>query len=265
MPADVAGLVDAQARGRDLLSGNLLALLARLVRGFGGWYDDEQTRALAVQALGMVRPAQAATAGLTVAYLGRVLDTLRAGGRFTDDTQPYLRVVDDPVAVYERPAAEYRRLRAEGLGHDAALLRAEGRLLLLAETDLRLAMRDASRRRLAAADKVTGYRRVLRPELSRTGSCGLCIAASDRLYKIGDLLPIHERCGCEVMPVTDALDPGRDLNVEDLKALYEAAGSTAAADLKRIRAVVRVHGELGPILRRADHEFRGPEDVPAAA
>jgi hypothetical protein len=59
------------------------------------------------------------------------------------------------------------------------------RVAAVADMDMQLADRAQSRRsspsRPSAVD-ITGYRRVIHPEVSKGGSCGLCIAASDRVY-----------------------------------------------------------------------------------
>lgn len=162
--------------------------------------------------------------------------------------------------VFERPAALFRYLISIGEPNadDQALLRISG----LVDDNLMLAQRLAQQEVLAKAvdldhrgggrgrrrSKIIGYRRVIRPELSRGGTCGMCIAASDRLYKVGELLPIHRRCHCTISAVTEEHDPADDLNAVDLNALYKAAGGTSAAHLKRTRYKVDQHGELGPVL-----------------
>jgi hypothetical protein len=55
----------------------------------------------------------------------------------------------------------------------------------ITDTNMTLAQRGrvpAAFERLEADLRVTGYRRVVHPELSRTGTCGLCIVASDQVY-----------------------------------------------------------------------------------
>ena len=54
------------------------------------------------------------------------------------------------------------------------------------------------------------------------------------------------------------------LNDGTLGELYQAAGSTRGADLKRVRVTVEEHGELGPQLRVRGQHFRGPDEVAAA-
>jgi hypothetical protein len=162
--------------------------------------------------------------------------------------------------VHARPAEVYRDTFAFTLDEDLALERSIAREIQLIETDLMLAARDAEQQ---AMDKleVTRYRRVLRPELSQSGPCGLCIVASDQVYKIADLMPIHNRCKCLTMPIVGNVDPGKSINRDDLKRIYAAAGSTAAEDLKRTRVQVNEHGELGPVLTVRGQKFRGPEDL----
>lgn len=127
---------------------------------------------------------------------------------------------------------------------------------VMADTDMGLAFRhqvvDFNTRR-----NVLRYRRVTRSEKP----CGLCIAASDRIYSKAELLPLHGRCRCGVMPVTHASDPGSTLSNDDLPSLYKAAGGTSAEQLKKVRVVQ--HGELGPLLVEKGQNFRGPAAVAA--
>lgn len=104
-----------------------------------------------------------------------------------------------------------------------------------------------------AGKKVLGYRRVVRPELSKEGPCGLCVVAATNWYTVDKLKPIHNLCKCVAVPVVKDADPGFGWNQEDLRKnldlMYGAAGgSTYGKDLKRIRVKITEHGELGPIL-----------------
>lgn len=104
---------------------------------------------------------------------------------------------------------------------------------------------------------VTGYRRVIHPELSKSGqSCGLCIVASTNIYSRGDLLPIHSGCNCEVSEIYSTkegvFDPGHQINLADLEVFYiEAEGSTNGWDLKKSRYKVVDHPEYGKTLVNA--------------
>ena len=105
---------------------------------------------------------------------------------------------------------------------------------------------------VVGGERVIGWRRVIRPELSRHGSCGLCVVAATQWYTRGDLQAIHHLCKCATLPVTKSADPGLRWNAEDLRRnldeIYGAGGGTAGKKLKRIRVAVREHGELGPML-----------------
>lgn len=114
--------------------------------------------------------------------------------------------------------------------------------------------------------RVIGWRRVIRPELSMHGTCGLCVVAATQWYTRGDLKAIHHLCKCVSLPVTKTSDPGLRWNAEDLRRnldqIYGAAGdSTHGKDLKKIRVVVRDHGELGPILTRQANSWTEKADI----
>jgi hypothetical protein len=163
-------------------------------------------------------------------------------------------------AIFERPAETYRYVVSKG-GVDAAK-QASDRIDSLIDDNLMLSQRLAQQQVLAQAVnlddngnhrgkhgvKVIGYRRVIHPEQSRGGTCGMCIAASDRIYKVAQLMPIHAHCKCTIAPVTEDHDPADDVNAVDLRQLYKHAGGNTGAHLKRTRYQVDEHGELGPVL-----------------
>jgi hypothetical protein len=179
-----------------------------------------------------------------------------------------------PVAAgdqYTRIIDQYRhQIVADGTDETTAADKAMVRLAVAAQTDVTLAVREQVRKTLGPLD-ITGYRRILHPELSKTGPCGLCVVAADRIYHKADLHPIHNRCVCEVLPIIGSMDPGIQLNYDDLAKIYEAGGGTGgdvvkggkrhSGALKRIRVAMAEHGEIGPVLVNADQQFRGPRQV----
>ena len=143
---------------------------------------------------------------------------------------------------------------------DAAVQRAQ----TVAATDVQLAMRNQSQKTLSAAAKqgvIIGYRRVLHPELDKGGVCGLCIAASTRIYKAEHLLAMHTGCECTVLPVTRDFDPGGIINDRDLGSLYTAAGGDTREQLEHTHFEVRHHSELGPVLVAKGAHYRTPAMV----
>lgn len=171
------------------------------------------------------------------------------------------RVAQDPAEAYGRIADNYRwSTTMLGDSPDKAQQKAAVRIATTAETDVTLAVR-AQYQKTMSAQGATGWRRILHPELSQTGPCGLCVVAADRVYKSEDLLPLHNRCVCEVLPVYGRVDPGITLNGDDLAALYEAAGGNTREQLRRISVVLTEHGELGPILVHGNQHYRSPQEV----
>jgi hypothetical protein len=117
-----------------------------------------------------------------------------------------------PGKVFERPAETYRYERSIGTDHETANDKAEQRISSTVDNNMLLSARLASQQTLVRVaekdERIIGYRRIIHPEASKGGVCGLCIAASDRVYHVKELMPIHDRCECTVSPVTTAHDPG---------------------------------------------------------
>lgn len=181
-----------------------------------------------------------------------------------------------PAVPYRRIAEQYRyQVIAEGVPEEKAQNKALVRIEALVRTDITLAVREQYYRNLnlprGQRQQAVGWRRVLHPELSESGPCGLCVVAADRVYKREQLKEIHDRCVCEVLPIYVGADPGLTLNRDDLNRLYDAAGGTGgdvikngrrhSGALKKIRVVLTEHGELGPVLINADQHYRGPAEV----
>lgn len=208
-------------------------------------------RRLGKQISALVTPTQKVMASQEDAYLshlGSMLSgrTVRPVGQVAVAD---LRAGVAPEDVYQRLAVQFRYERSTGTDEPKALEHALTRADVMNQMDVALAARAQDQKALTVMQVAVGYRRVIHPELSKGGACGLCIVASDRRYKKSDLMPLHARCRCSVtMILRGGVDPGGSLNNLDLGDLYEAAGSTKAADLKRTRYTVQDNGELGPVL-----------------
>lgn len=267
-PPRLQTLVDRFAATRESIAEALATRLARL------WVDTNVYSAaevvmLAKAATSDIAAQQRVLARASEAYLRATLFLLGSPARDSRAVTlnpAHLRQVD-LVEAYERPARDVRYLRSTDVVPEKAYSQGLDRLQVMADTDLSLAMRDTFQQIIEPMRTVVGYRRIIRPELSKHGSCGLCVAAADRKYAKAELLPLHGRCNCIVLPIVDIdgeeSDPGIQLNGEDLLRMYKAAGagkpgnfSTYANDLKRIRVQVNTHGEVGPVLSRADWSFR---------
>lgn len=269
--AAVAFWLDQHTGARASLDERTSAIILALYAGVN-LYDRLEVEEAAEQAADTSNTAAVLAAGLMAQYLATVTSAM------TGEDLPAPSVLIPPIRngadmrrVYRRPVKLFRRQVAKGLTPAEAFKQAMDLAATITETNNTLAMREASRLTLAALGEragVTGYRRVLRPELARTGSCGLCIAASDRVYKTALLLPMHANCNCDVLPIIGAAggtgDPGNSLNNLDLADVYAEAGdSSNSYDLKRARFEVHEHGEYGPVLAVAGQQFTGPDDLAA--
>lgn len=192
----------------------------------------------------------------------RVSHATEAVVSYSNGNDPATQVTVTPKdaeneALLERPARGFRWRESVGDSPEDAQRFSITRLDDVIDGNLVIAQRDAEHQVLNAKTRagrvIIGYRRIIHPELSAGGVCGLCVAASDRVYKREALRPIHLRCKCTSAPVTAKYDPGQPLNSSDLARLYTDAGSTSAADLKRTRYTI-TYNELGPVLTPAAGE-----------
>lgn len=231
----------------------------------GDWWNDAVIVAVAgrlgLLELSMIRRLSR----LSVSYADTILREMGVDPKGPLPSLAYPREGVTPMDVAMRPARMFRHLQAQRPdvkpkdwpSKDSEIGQVVSGWLddiyAMLETEVATDATAASNR--ATVDRFAGsgvatYRRIIHPELSTTGTCGLCIAAADRYYSTKTLMPLHDRCKCTVAPVLEGKggDPGLNLTTQDLKALYKAAGSTKAADLKAVRVTTVEHGELGPIL-----------------
>lgn len=240
----------AHSLQREALVDRILAILEAQWGAVTTWDDagiDKFTKAIAP----VVTGAQVMTARMADAYIAQVLSEMTGkrvnptGIQFTGD----LRGI--PTAeVYRRPFVEVFTGLKNGLLFADAFNSGLARLREIGDDDMSLAYRMGTQKSMAA-QKIRDYRRVVRPELSKGGTCPLCHVASENVYHRSKLMPIHTHCRCAVMPIIGRLDPGLRLNSEDLGSLESP---------KEI-PVVRNHGELGPILQIAGQHFTSEAQV----
>lgn len=277
--ARVLALVDGHTAQREKLLARVDKAVQAHVLGFSGWYDHPAITDLTDRLVRVVEAGQRQNAALTDAYLTRVLSELLG-----EDVPSQGHI--DPAGlrqgvthqgVYGRLADQYRYQASLGVAATEITAAVVHRARSVAATDMQLAQTHQARRSMGGndpggpalrfgrgGDRVQGYRRIIRPELSKGSVCGICLAASDRVYGVGDLLPIHTGCVCDVMPIVNGADPGQDLNREELDRLYDDAGSNTRGALVKQRYEITGHGEIGPLLINPKHHHRGPDELPMA-
>lgn len=269
--AELEAWIDLHTAAREGLDERTAAAILMLYAGIS-LADAAAVEEAAEAAADTSNTAALLAAGLMAQYLTTVTNTMSGENLPTPAVLlGPLRNGADMRRVFQRPAKLYRRQVAKGVPPAEAFKQAMNYAAGLTESNNTLAMREAARLTmvaLAPSAGVTGYRRILRPELSKTGiSCGLCIVASDRVYKTSQLMPIHPpSCNCDILPVVGAAggagDPGNSFNNLDLQDLYALAGDSSDSDaLKKVRVQVNEHGEYGPVLTYSGQKFTDWRDI----
>lgn len=254
--------VERHAARADSILAALLRLLLGLWGGFHAWDNEPMVTARIARTVYLVDQAIARSRDEARSYGESVIRDLEARiGRLANNDGVYPRSGASYKQVYARPLEQLMYALSQGKTQQEAEDAFFDRLEDLIGDDLRAAERDELDEIWNASPDVVGWRRVIHPERSKHGPCGLCIVAADRFYTRGDLMALHGGCVCTTMPITKKHDPGLKLNREDLDRIYAAAGSNYAADLKRVRIDFREHGELGPVLVNERQHWRDVEEV----
>ncbi|MFW0183779.1 hypothetical protein ACN082_09810 [Rothia sp. CCM 9417] len=257
--ASIARFVDAQTLAIESIVKSLVDALVALWSGVETWNEEGISFARA-QSVELVESAQAEARRVVYAHSlpvyqqAGVSENQLSMGDLGLDTPDYPRRGVTAFEVWERPLREYRKKASSGASKQQAVSAALSRVETVADMEVRLAKRDQEARINLASERVMGYRRLIHPELSETGVCGLCVAAATRIYHRGDLSAIHPSCKCTIAPVTRTADPGLHLNDDDLRELYKRAGGTGKSSLSNVRLVDFVSGELGPVLTKEGTE-----------
>lgn len=187
--APVDGVYRAQrARLRSIVLAATAGIWARQHNG------DEQQAVRAM--LGTVYAGQAQTVALVDAYMAIKAGTTPQGLDAAKYTVESIRGVS-AEELYRRPWGALGGQLANGAKFADAMTSAQASLSRLVSTDLQLSQTYSARDWMTNDPSVTGYERV-----AGGSACTLCEAASQGVYHSADLMPIHENCSCDVVPVT---------------------------------------------------------------
>lgn len=267
--------IESYSASSEQLKEQTAAAAYELWSNFRGWYDTDAVNALAAQVAALSTISQQYAAGSTMEYVAGIAavtgaTSAAAGSVPVGAPLDALAIIRNAIPlslVHTRPSEVYKRAIALGYTTERATGLALARAQNLIITDLTLQEREVELEMLQRLG-ITHYRRIIHPELSRTGTCGLCIAAASRKYSTGELMPIHPpSCKCTVMPIVGDHDPGDMLNQQSIDDLYKLvareSNSTGKSDLSHIRVAYQVneHGEYGPVLSKVNDHFRDPTKV----
>lgn len=197
-------------------------------------YDEDDADAFITAALPLVTAGQLQSVRLTDAYLARMLRRQPIGLDAADVTGPAVRGGTDMRTVYRRPFIQLWSALSDGTDYQAAVGMGLTRAVMTARTDVQLTHRAALQ---AAQDRdpaIRGFQRV-----ADSGACAYCQMIDGAFVKSADAMPLHPGCGCGLEPRTEPVDTPV---LPDAVAVHE-------------------HGELGPVVGDAAHDFTAQSDL----
>lgn len=223
--------IAAEARVRKLTAAKIERIWLDL-----GSYDREDLPRWLERVIPVVEAAQRQSVVVTDSYLAQAMDRRPLGIDPTDLPGRNAAPEDEWV----RPMTKTWAALGGGKSWEEARRMGGAEAIRLSATDIQLAMRDTAFA-IGQRDKnIFGWERV-----PNADACELCLIASTQRYTTDHLMPIHDRCGCGIAPLTSASDSiiNRDL-YRDLK-------DEKARRIQSTTVSVRENAELGPVLVKA--------------
>lgn len=216
-----------------------------------GQYRDADVARFVSRVVPVVLAGRRQVSSMTDAYLTQQLKAagIKAPMRGPINTAALRGVSVDEV--YARPYQSVWTSLSNNAPYPDAVAAGHSRLMDLISTDMQLAMTHTSQDVLTHTRGVSEYVR----SPSGPNPCALCEIASTQVYHRADLMPIHANCMCGV----DVVSESSPWN----QAVADQRLSDAYARQDQPEIAVREHGEIGPVLTRADQHFTGPGDLAA--
>lgn len=235
------------------------------------WFDLDSYRDDSVEPwldliLPLVEAARETSSAATTTYMQIQLEMLGASDEEEEIPLEDLIIRNGvpPEEVYSRPFKDVWTGLSKGKSLEDSVSDGANRLRQLVETDIQLSHTHSSRRIISTRKDVVGFRRV------PTGaySCALCLVASTQRYRKYNLMPIHPGCDCRVAPIVSEESVPQVVDRERLEQIHQAierqfgmsARDARSIDYRKI-LLEENHGEYGPVLTVAKHNFTGPKDL----
>jgi hypothetical protein len=196
--------------------------------------------------LPLIEGAQRQAIAITDAYLAAALDRAVVGVNADELVGAHVRNGISPLEVYRRPFVTVWAALEAGKPLADALSAGEARATSTAAMDVQLSMRSTLSAVGRSDDRIVGYQRV--PD---AGACEFCRTVAGQRYRVEQLMPLHNHCGCGVEPITAA-------NRGDFTGKPENDLSVVRDG---VHAAVQEHGELGPVLVDGTQHFTGEHEL----
>lgn len=198
-------------------------------------YNEADVGTFLSRAVPVTQAAQRASVQVTSAFLQRA-----AGATIIPPPDRVLLKVRNGTPssdVYRRPFVNVWTDLKAGRSYEAAVASGLERATSSVQMDVQLAMRQALVDVAAANTTIVGYQRVPDP-----GACDFCRLIAGQRYHSDQLMPVHNRCGCGVEPITAENRDQFTGKLENDRSLPAAIGPDGTV------AAIADHGELGPLV-----------------
>lgn len=197
-----------------------------------GSYDRADVRRFLQFAVPLVLAGQRQSVALTEAYLAAFLGRAPKGIDPAKLTGAAVRNGTEPTETYTRPFVTVWTSLKAGQQYEDAVNAGLARAQSTAAMDIQLSQRETLRAVGEADRTIMGFQRVI-----NAGACEYCQSLSGAQFLKQDPMPIHPACRCSAEPVE------------------YTRGRSFKPSPKPSDVTVHDHGELGPLLGGADHDF----------
>ena len=217
----------AQILGQEQIRRSVVRAMVRTWRRLPG-YDRQDVPGWLDQALPIVESGQRSSAALTNAYLARMMDRRPYGMNFDELIGSAVRAGEPMEDVYARPFVTTWTSLKGGSSFEQATAAGLARAASMAAMDVQMTMRATSAAVSRVDPDIEGFVRV-----ADAGACDLCASYDGASVPNPNNFALHPSCGCQMEPETEArpeTPPPEGVAVND-------------------------HGELGPVLGDAAHNF----------
>lgn len=163
-----------------------------------GSYDRSDVNRYVLAVAPIIEGGKRKAISTAAAYVGRTVDTKPPEVNI-NRVSKFVRNGTPIEAVQHRPfVATWKGLK-DGKPWQVAVDEGMATAIAAAFTDVALAFRDAMPELMKEVPQIDGYQRVPGGD-----ACDFCVLASTQRYTTGELMPLHNNCGCGVEVLTDA-------------------------------------------------------------